>query len=330
MSMSRRWIAACAVAIAACNGKSPGPTPIVDPPQIACPADVAVSQVTGTAQEVTFAAPTVTAGATPVTVTCAPASGASFPLGTTRVSCTARDAQAREATCSFNVTLTGFALAAKKFDAFGDSLTAGENGLPSFVDPPNAYPTKLQSAFDLYYPGQAITVINRGESGQRIERTYDRIPSLLTTDRPDAVLLLGGYNNLTMPCSPGLANSMACRDAIDFVAIGIRDCIHRVKESAVGVKYMFVSTLTPPGLTGSKRIDRDAIVEVNRRIRLVIAAERVTLVDSYPLFIGHEAEYVSPDGLHLLPPGYQALADAFFAVIRSTVPQTPLPTVQMR
>jgi lysophospholipase L1-like esterase len=30
------------------------------------------------------------------------------------------------------------------------------------------------------------------------------------------------------------------------------------------------------------------------------------------------------DGLHLRPAGYQALADAFFAAIQATVPQTPL------
>jgi lysophospholipase L1-like esterase len=303
---------------------------VAQPPQIACPADVTVKSVSGTSQAVTYPDPTVTLGAPPVTTSCSPASSTSFPLGTTPVRCTARDAQAREATCSFNVTLSGFTLAAKKFDAFGDSLTAGENGLPSFVDPPNSYPTKLQASLDAYYPGQGIAVINRGEPGQPVERTLAVIPSLLSTDRPDAALLLTGYNNLTTPCGPGLASTKPCRDAIDFVAFGVRDCIRRIKESPVGVKFVFVSTLTPPGPTGSRRIDRNAILDVNGRIRQMIAAERVTLVDSYPVFIGHETEYVSPDGLHLLPPGYQALADTFFAAIRTTVPQSPQLSIQLR
>ena len=105
-----------------------------------------------------------------------------------------------------------------------------------------------------------------------------------------------------------------CRDAIDFVAIGIRDCIREIKESPVGVKYIFVSTLTPPGLVApaskDRRIDGEAILEVNRRIPQVITSEAATLVDLYPLFIGHEAEYISIEGLHLLPDGYQAIADA--------------------
>ena len=59
----------------------------------------------------------------------------------------------------------------------------------------------------------------------------------------------------------------------------------------------------------------------------MVTSEAATLVDSYPLFIGHEAEYISIDGLHLLPDGYQAIADAFFAAIKSTVPQTTPPFV---
>ena len=93
------------------------------------------------------------------------------------------------------------------------------------------------------------------------------------------------------------------------------------------MKYIFVSTLTPPGPTGSKGIDREAILETNRKLRSVIASEQVTLVDTYPLFVGHEAEYVSADGLHLRPAGYQSIAEAFFAAIKATVPQTPLSLV---
>ena len=320
----RALLAALALAAAGCGGtKGPGPTPVADPPQIACPADVTMSEVRGLTQEVTYPAPATTGGAGAVTVTCAPASGTAFALGDTAVSCAARDTQAREATCGFRVSVKGFALGVKKLLAVGDSLTEGQNGLPSFVDPPNAYPTKLQFLVDAHYPGQEIVVVNRGISGERVERTEERLRGLLPAERPDAVLLLVGYNNLTTPCAAGSMGTVACSAAIDFTAVGIRDCIRRVKESAAGVRYTFVSTLTPPGPTGRSRIDAAAIVETNRRIRQWIAAERVTLVETHPLFQGREAEFVSPDGLHLLPPGYQAIADAFFFAIRATIPQTP-------
>ena len=55
----------------------------------------------------------------------------------------------------------------------------------------------------------------------------------------------------------------------------------------------------------------------------MVRSESVTLVDTYPGFIGHESDYIDQDGLHLKPAGYQALADSFFFVIKTTVTSTP-------
>lgn len=56
---------------------------------------------------VTYATPAVTADCTPLlaTVSCAPASGSSFALGITPVTCTATDNRGITTTCSFNVTV---------------------------------------------------------------------------------------------------------------------------------------------------------------------------------------------------------------------------------
>jgi lysophospholipase L1-like esterase len=317
--MLRFWMCAALVLLAACGGGIP-PTPIPGAPQIACPTDVVVRGIAGESQPVTFPAPVVTGGSLPVSLTCAPLSGAAFPLGTTLVSCTVRDATSREARCSFNVSVSGLQLTVTKFDAVGDSFTAGENGRPSFIDVPNAYPTRLQTAFDARYPGQGITVVNRGNNGDTVQTTLQKLPGFLATDRPGAVMLLTGYNNLGV-CGPGQANTPSCVSAITDVEFGVRDCIRRTKESPVGVKYVFVSTLTPPGPLGPRRLAPEAIVQANTRIRRQVSAEGAILVDTYPLFVGHEAEYVDTDGLHLRPAGYQAMADSFFAVIRATVPE---------
>jgi len=330
----RQWVTVAALLLAACGGSKNGPTPVANPPQIACPADVAVHGVTGASQAVSFDPPTVTGGTQPVNVTCAKPSGSTFPLGTTANSCAANDSAGRQASCSFNVVLSGQALSVSKFDTVGDSLTEGENGLPtpSFVDPPNSYPTKLKALLDANYPGQT-TLVNRGHGGDRIEKTRDDIHGFMLTDRPGAVLILGGFNNLTSPCSVGRANTTACGDAISDVAFGVRDCIREVKEANVGVKYIFASTLTPPGAfvpgpgISDHRIDGDAIARANTKIKQMVALEGAILVDPYPAFIGHESEFVSVDGLHLQPAGYQKLADTFFASIMSNVAQTPLSTV---
>jgi len=337
VGLRKHHLAAAAVTLTfACGGKSNGggPTePTQQPaPTITCPADLTVREVRGPAQSVTYTAPTTTGGTSPLTVTCNPASGADFRLGTTPVNCAVSDAQARAAACSFNVTLSGFKLAVTRFDTFGDSLTEGEMGRPSIVwpllDPPNAYPTKLQAAFDDTYPGQGIIVVNRGLSGDSVEATESKLRQFVPVDRPEAVLLLTGYNNLTGPCSPGRGGSSECADAIVKVSDGLRACLRRIREANVGVRYMFVSNLTPPGATGSNRIDGNAIVQANSRIRQMTAAEGVVHVDSYAAFTGHEAEYVNVDGLHLRPAGYQALADTFFAAVKATIDQTPLLTLK--
>jgi len=320
-----------ALPLAGCGGhKSPG-GPSANPPQLTCPADISVKSVSTAAQTVNFDPPMATGGAAPLQTTCTPASGSSFPLGSTTVNCTATDASSKTAMCSFKVTLSGFSIGLTKYEAFGDSLTAGETGrnflyAPLFDDVANSYPTKLQADFDAVYPGQGITVINKGHNGDPVETTDDIIRSTVPRDRPDAVLLLSGFNNLNFngTCSPGQAGTRACRDAITAVGLGIRDCIRHIKEANAGVQFIFVSTLTPPGATGSNRIDPSAITQANSQIRSAVAAGGAVLVDSYAAFTGHESDFVNTDGLHLTPAGYQALADTFFAAIQATVPQTPL------
>ena len=291
--------------------------------QITCPADLTVSGVMNGSQAVTFTPPAATGGAAPLKTACTPASGDVLFLGRTPVTCTASDAAGRTASCGFAISLTGFRIALMKFDAFGDSLTEGETGRPNFTDTPNAYPTKLQQALDLAYPGQGVMVTNDGKGGATVGQTWNALKALLPTRRPDVVLLLSGFNDLTGVCGPGRADTDACDAARDVVRFGIRDCLRAVREANIGVKYTFVSTLTPPGPTGSNRIDANTIVRVNQQISQMVAMEQGVLVDTYARFVGHEAEYVNVDGLHLRPAGYAALAQSFFDAIQTTIPQTP-------
>ena len=315
---------------AACGSKPPGTGPTSNPPQIVCPADLTVTGVAAPSQAVTYPAPGVTEGAPPVTTTCAPSPGATFPLGTTTVSCTATDVMSRQAACSFRVTLKGMAIAGKKYLAAGDSFTEGENGrIAPILDIPNAYATKLQASFDLTYPGQNILVINRGNSGDSVEVTVEKLKDFLRTDRPDAVLLLTGYNNLlTGGCKVRDGVNPFCNDAIRAVDTGVRDAIRKIKESPVPNAYIFISTLSPSGPlvppTMDRRLQTAAIEQTNDRIKAGTAAGGAVLVDIYPLFRGHEAEYIDNDGLHPRPAGSQVIADAFFAAIQKTIPQTPL------
>lgn len=314
------------ILLAACGGGPVAPPP-PEAPVIACPADVLAPGLSGGAGEVSYPAPAVAGGVQPITVSCAPASGSRFTAGTTTVGCVATDARGRQAACSFGVTVTARRLDATRFIAFGDSITEGENGRPAFIDPPHLYPTQLEALLNAEYPGQGIVVLNRGIGGASVKRGVEALPGVLAADAGDALLLLNGYNDLLADCRPERAGFASCSRAIDDVVAGLRQCVRIAREPGRSIRYVLVSTLTPPGpFVGGprdRRIAAEAIVRVNAGIADMVRAEGAILVDAWTRFAGREAEYVDQDGLHLRPAGYLALAQAFFDAIRERVPSIP-------
>lgn len=334
--MHRRILALVAGAgmLVACGGKDPGPgpTPVIDPPAVVCPADVSITGVMGSSEAVTFVTPIPTAGTQPVTVTCSPNSGSAFPLGTTAVRCTASDAAARQASCNFNVTVKGLTIGVTKYLAFGDSVTEGQNGLPErlwleFIDPPNSYPTKLQTLLEGAFPEQGVTVVNRGRGGEHAQEARIRLPGELAQHRPGAMTLIDGYNNLLAACKTRDVSSVTpqCAAEIEISAGALREMV-RIARNA-GVAHVFVGTVTPSGPhippVNDRRLLPAAVDQLNAKIKSQIPGEGGIVVDVYARFLGHEAEYNGPDGLHILPAGNQAIAQAFFDAIKTAIPQTP-------
>lgn len=297
------------------------------PVQITCPADQTFHGVLGSLT-VNFDPPTTSGGVEPINVQCTPGSGSTFNVGATPVNCVATDTGGRTASCAFNVSVLGVTLAVTKYVAFGDSLTEGENALPGllFVDVPNSYPVKLQFLLESSYPGQNVSVAGRGRGGESITMGLLRLKSVLATDHPGALLLLTGENDLA-PCGFFAGGSTDCLDAVDLAAYGIRDALRIAKEPPNNTQFNFVGTLPPPGIVAPGAPDRrrsnDAIVRMNSKIRTFAASEGATLVDLYPIFVDHQRDYISIDGLHLTAAGNEAVAGAFFGAIKAVVPQTP-------
>ena len=127
--LAQVFVLVAALAAGCGDGTPPtGPPSNPAPPQLTCAAPVIVDGAIGASQPVTYPTPTVSNGSVPVNVTCAPASGSMFSIGETIVTCTAVDAIARQATCTFGVTLRHRQLALTNYLAYGDSMTEGENG----------------------------------------------------------------------------------------------------------------------------------------------------------------------------------------------------------
>lgn len=310
--------------VAGCSPPTAPPGPGA-PPQLSCPAPIVLDGVVVPSAPVTYAPPTLTGGASPVTVTCVPAAGSTFQIGETPVGCTAVDAMARQATCSFSVTLRHRELAVTNFVAFGDSMTEGQNGRPinfiPVVDIPNAYPTILQQFFTSRIPSQPIVVVNQGLGGERVTENEPRLKQVVAAYRPPVLLFLEGANDL-------LAAAPA-----STIAAGVRQSILTARE--LGVQYVFVSTLLPvaPGnCLPSPALPRCRANDVppglpaaaNQLIRPLVPANGAYLVDPYDEFTANSASYIDLDGLHLRPNGNRALASAFWDRIIAVIPPKQL------
>jgi len=116
-------------------------------PTFAPPANITVPATSASGAFVTYTTPTATDPTPPVTVSCSPVSGGTFPIGTTTVTCTAKDGAGNTGTGTFTVTVTG---ASGQFT----TLIAKVNGLPGVAAGlKNSLTAKLQDAKKLIDQG---------------------------------------------------------------------------------------------------------------------------------------------------------------------------------
>jgi len=303
------WLSSLA---AGCGGPT-RPNPAIADLKVACPANVHIENVVGPSQSVHYPDATATGGRPPIKTTCSPASDTSFVVGTTPVTCDATDGT-RNASCTFSVTLDPVpVLKATKFLAFGDSITAGENGeddlssintRPTIIDVPNSYPTQLAAMLVARYKSQSPTVANAGNPRETAYDGADRIDGVIDRVHPEVLLLLEGVNDLTGNLSKDM----------DRIRTGLSRDLRSVRDHLmVGT---FMSTLIPENPAGYRAHNADEIEPINAMIRDLAASQNAVLVDSYAAFSGH-LEYLDGDGLHPTAMGNQIIAEAFFEAIQA-------------
>ncbi len=294
------------------------PTPVPPAaPIITCPAPQSVVSADNKAVAVFYPKPSTTGGALPVTTTCTPDIGASFPLGTSTVTCTATDAQSRAVSCALPVMVQpALKLNASAVLAFGDSITEGKPGslLGEFdlsgvgcpFGTPTSYPSVLNSLFVSSYPTQAVSARNCGWGGEEAVEGVVRLPTGLSTGNYDVVLLMEGANDLSALRNGTRAN------AVNTIADAMVAMIRTARQG----RTVFVGTITPQR-PGGKAPRPEWVQPVNDRLRTVVPQEGAVLVDTWQALGGTADPYVDFDGLHLTAAGYARVADAFFAAIRT-------------
>jgi lysophospholipase L1-like esterase len=301
---------------AGCNSTPSAPSPppappVAEPPELTCPAAVTAESRTSAGAAVTYAAPESRKGQGSVTISCAPASGSTFPVGVTQTECVATDSLNRTGTCSFSVTVAGPPrLRRTRVLAFGDSVTQGQTILSNdpydlSAPPATAYPTVLGQLLSARYTDQTIAVFNRGQPSEQASRALSRFITTFVADAPDVVVLMEGYNDIRH--AENEANGIAAAIA------GISELAGEARRRGARV---FICTLAP-GRPGRIQIQNSALEFVNDRLRQVARGEGAVLVDIYAALAPDVNGNVSIDGLHLSPLGYRRVAETVFAAIRA-------------
>jgi lysophospholipase L1-like esterase len=292
------------MAAAACGGSSTGPSP--GPLSLTCPPQVEGQAADPAGVPVQYQV-TVQGGRPPAPVVCTPASGSTFPVGSTSVSCTVTDASLQTTGCTFPVLVTQIPrLRRTRFLAFGDSMTAGQTSLAPMllmtVGLPDAYPGQLEQKLKARYTAQDITVLNRGRGGETAARGLERLPGVLDEDRPEVLLLLEGVNNIRFVPTEQLAEYLD-------------DMVRAARRRNIDV---LIATLLP---TTDDRLERikdlnEEIFDIARRRRIGDPVDLFSVFSSEPSLIGM-------DGLHPTAAGYSRMAEVFFEAIRERFEEHP-------
>jgi lysophospholipase L1-like esterase len=310
-------ILSLAVPLTAAACGSPA-APTAPPAQLilSCPPPQTAVSFQGQPATVSWPAPTAQGGTPPIQTTCTPASGSAFTVGAATVGCTATGSGPNQtANCTFTVTVTRAPqLSVSRFMAFGDSITHGTKSDPaSFLafplPPPSySYPSQLQLILGSRYTDQTVTMGNEGWPGEMIDDGLRRLPSALSANTPDVVLLLDGANDLLN--SPSSATTQ-------YIATKLRDMI-RTSKAQVAANRVLLATFPPQfvGTPPNRGAGWSFVPELNGRIASVATSEGAILVDLYTPMNADVKRYIGQDGLHPTEQGFTLMAQTFAKIIQ--------------
>ena len=294
----------CALPQAACGGSPTAPNPTLG---LSCPPRVEAATPSFEGTIVTFDA-AAQGGRPPASVVCAPASGSTFPIGETMVSCTATDAASQTAGCTFPVVVARTpTLARTRLLAFGDSITEGVvSPAPELllrVATPEAYPGQLEQMLDARYSSQSISVLNRGRAGETLAQGRQRLPGVLDEDRPEVLLLLEGVNNIRNVPTDDLA------DDLD-------NMVRSARRRNIEVILAKLLPISDERESGSRQGTQQAIRDLNEEIERIARRHNLGApVDLYSVFLSMPS-LLGRDGLHPTAEGYVRMAEIFFESVK--------------
>jgi len=190
--------------------------------------------------------------------------------------------------------------------AIGSSSTAGAGA----SSPAASYPNRLAAELKQRFPGDAITVLNRGVNGEETQDMMARFETAVIAEHPQLVLWQVGTNSVLRdhPVKPH--------------AVLLREGIEELKATRADV--VLIDPQYAP-----KVLDKSETPEMLDLIDVAAKAENVGVFHRFDIMRNwYEVQhipfdgFVSPDGLHMNDWGYACWATLFGAAIAqaATIP----------
>lgn len=176
--------------------------------------------------------------------------------------------------------------------ALGDSLTRGYRMRdPYAIDPRVPYPAQLEMLLRMRLRGRQVFVVNAGVNGDLTEGMMGRFNMDVASERPDAVVVWGGINDLGHARQPDR----------------VMGNLEKLYGMCAGIGATPIAcTLTPTRKTSP------AMRRLNEMISERASERSIILADLYPALADEEGnlrrEY-SDDGAHLTAEGYRRVAE---------------------
>jgi acyl-CoA thioesterase-1 len=190
-----------------------------------------------------------------------------------------------------------------KIVALGSSSTAGAGA----SKPEAAYPARLQEQLSMFLNRQVV-VVNRGRNGDRVGDMLSRVPTEVTSERPDVVIWQVGTNALLTDLDPKAVGSLLLGGARDITAAGADLIVMDPQYAPKVLIHKQADELVD--LIGSRALVAGA--GLFRRFRLM------RFWHGQQLGFDH---FLSPDQLHMNDWSYGCLANALaVAIVRAVHP----------
>lgn len=195
-----------------------------------------------------------------------------------------------------------------KIVAFGSSSTAG-----AFASSPDkSYPSRLAVELKERFPGQPITVVNRGANGEEAPDMLARLDAEVLSEKPDLILWQVGTNAVLRDAPIGATNAQ------------ILDGLKRMKTA--GADVILIDPQFAPMVVAKK--------ETDAMVHLLADTARAQNVDLFRRFavMRHWRNvarlpfetFISPDDLHMNDWSYGCVARLLGGAIAEAATRTTL------